>query len=336
MYASMGWGYTIGTRLCVAHFEMLVKRLWFRWGVVLLLLAGAGVALWQVSPLCFAHGEQMSMAESQPYSSPYQPKSLSFAGERVPLELVDVRESLDRELAVAANWHSHIILIIKRANRYFPLIEPILKEEGLPEDFKYLAVAESSLQETAVSPSGAAGLWQFLEATAKDYDLLITEEIDERYHLEKSTRAACRYLKRIKDQVGSWTMAAAAYNAGQNAVSRLMERQWQSSYYDMLFASETARYVFRILALRELIEHPSRYGFAIKPKELYPVIPTHTVQIDTAVTDLAVLANGLGTNYKLLKWLNPWLRTNTLTPEPNQSFSLRILPLKERSVTARP
>lgn len=256
---------------------------------------------------------------------PWLPTQLTFAGERVPLERADVREALDWELCVAANWHSHILIGLKRAGRYFPIIEPILKSEGVPSDFKYLAVAESTLYDLAVSPSRAVGVWQFLEGTARDFGLQVDDEVDERYHLEKATRAACRYLKKSYAEHGSWTLAAAAYNMGHNGVRYQSERQLSGDYYNLILGVETGRYVFRILALKQVMENPQLYGFTLDSKELFPKLNCETIQVDSTITDLARFALDHGANYKTLKWLNPWLRTNRLTVNPGQKYDIRLL-----------
>src|SRR5699024_11152453 len=175
---------------------------------------------------------------------------------------------------------------MKRANKYFPLIEPLLEKYGLPDDFKYLAVAESALTDQS-SPAGASGIWHFMQATGKEYGLEINSYVDERYHLEKSTKVAAEYLKKAKDRFGSWTMAAAAYNAGMAGMARQMDRQKQSDYYDLLLNSETSRYVFRILAIKEIMSHPKKYGFNFESYDLYPPIPTYKVKVDYAVDDWA-------------------------------------------------
>ena len=193
------------------------------------------------------------------------PDNLNFAGEPVPVQNPDIKERMDRELLVNTYWQSNGLLLFKRANKYFPIIEPILKEEGVPEDLKYLAVIESGLTQ-AVSPARATGFWQILKETGKEYGLEVNDNVDERYHIEKSTRAACKYLKASKERFGSWTLAAAAYNAGNYGVSREMERQNVNGYYDLLLGEETGRYVFRILALKEILSNPGKYGFNFQEK----------------------------------------------------------------------
>lgn len=251
------------------------------------------------------------------------PEKMDFAGEPVPLEEPDVYERLDRELLVNTYWQSNAFLLIKRAHKYFPLIEPILAEEGVPDDFKYLAVIESGLTQ-AVSPARATGFWQILEGTGKDYRLEINSNVDERYHIEKSTRVACQYLKKSKERFGSWTLAAAAYNAGNRGVSRQLDRQKVDDYYDLLLGEETGRYVFRILALKEILGDPEKYGFVFKEEHLYQPEPTREVKVDTAVRDFADFAKTFGINYKILKNHNPWLREAHLNNASRKTYFIKI------------
>ncbi|MGQ1946931.1 lytic transglycosylase domain-containing protein [Geofilum sp. OHC36d9] len=252
------------------------------------------------------------------------PSELSFAGEHVPIERTYVSESYDRELLVNTYWQSQTLLLIKRANRYFPIIEPILKEQGVPDDFKYLPLIESGFVERIVSPAGAAGLWQFLSATAKEYGLEVNNEVDERYHIEKSTVAACLFLKKSYERFGSWTMAAASYNAGARGINRQIDKQKVVSYYDLLLSEETSRYVFRILALKSIFSAPEEYGFYLDDEDLYPVIPTYDVVISGAIADFADFATGYGTTYREFKDLNPWLRENYLTNSTGKEYILKM------------
>jgi membrane-bound lytic murein transglycosylase D len=254
------------------------------------------------------------------------PTNIDFAGETTPLNVSDVKERFDRELLINANLHSSTILIIKRANRIFPIMEPILKQYGVPDDFKYLAVIESNLT-NAVSPAGARGIWQFMPATGKEFGMEISETVDERYHLEKATEAACKYLLQAKDKFGNWTSAAAAYNGGSTGVNKQMDSQKVSSYYDLLLNEETSRYVFRILALKEIMKSPEKFGFTISAQELYEKIPTKKVSIDNSIASLADFALEQGINYKILKIHNPWLRETKLD-NPNKKEYLLEIPLK--------
>ncbi|HKK59091.1 MAG TPA: lytic transglycosylase domain-containing protein [Salinivirga sp.] len=251
------------------------------------------------------------------------PAQLIFADEVVPVQFYDVRERLDRELLVNKFWHSSTFQLIKRANRYFPIIERILKEEQVPEDFKYLAVAESGLQ-NVVSPSGAAGFWQFLRGAARDFDLQVNSEVDERYHLEKATRAAAKYLKWNYKKFGTWTMSAAAYNYGRTNTLRQIKRQHCSNYYDLLLPEETERYVFRLIALKLILSNPAEYGFTLNNNDLYAPIKTKTVTVTGKVKDLATFAKNHGISYRMLKEFNPWLRENYLRNPRNKTYKIKI------------
>jgi membrane-bound lytic murein transglycosylase D len=254
------------------------------------------------------------------------PDQLFFAGQQVPLHKVDVKERLDRELLVNSYWHSNTFLLLKRANKYFPVIEPILKKYGIPDEFKYICVIESSLT-NAVSPAGARGFWQIMPETAKELGLEVTTTVDERYHIEKSTEAACKYFLKSKESLGSWVLAAASYNIGLHAMSKRLKMQQVTDYYDLLLPEETARYILRIIAVREILENPKKYGFIISDKELYHAVPTSVVQVDTSITDLADFAVKNGINYKALKIHNPWLRETYLENKQNKQYAIEI-PLK--------
>ena len=251
------------------------------------------------------------------------PEVLEFAGEPVPIDNPDIRERFDRELLVNVYWQSNGLLLFKRANRYFPQIEPLLKKYGLPDDFKYLAVAESALEYKS-SPAGASGIWHFMKATGLEYGLEINSYVDERYDLEKATRVAAEYLKKSKDRFGSWTMAAASYNAGVAGMNRQIGRQNQTDYYDLLLNDETSRYVFRILALKEIMTNPEKYGFNFRQKDLYPNIPTYKVKVDYPVEDWAEWVEPYGINYKILKIHNPWLRDTYLKNASKKEYYIQI------------
>ena len=255
------------------------------------------------------------------------PNKLDFCGEAVPLERLDVREGLDRELLVNTYWHSQTFLFFKRANRFFPIIEPILKNNNIPEDFKYLALIESGFA-NVVSPAGASGFWQFIKTTGEKYGLIINDEVDQRYHLEKSTLAACKYISNSYDIFKSWTLAAAAYNMGDGGLGNHIKNQKVYSYYDLFLNAETARYVYRILAIKIIFENPPKYGFYFEKEDLYPAVRIQTVTVDTAITDLAQFALDLGINYKILKEYNPWLRKSSLQNKAKNSFQIAI-PYKE-------
>lgn len=243
------------------------------------------------------------------------PETLDFCGEPVPIIDQDVYERMDRELLVNTYWQSNSLLYHKRASKWFPIIEPILKENGVPDDFKYLALVESGLM-NVVSPAGAAGFWQILKKTAQEYGLEVNDDVDERYHVEKATKAACNYLKESHARYGSWTLAAASYNMGISGVGRQLKRQKANDYYDLLLNDETSRYVFRILAAKEIHEHPTKYGFHYRLKDLYMPQETYAVKVDTTVNDLVAFADLYKVNYKILKVFNPWLRQTNL---PNKS-----------------
>ena len=254
------------------------------------------------------------------------PEKLEFAGEPVPLHNPDIRERMDRELLVNAYWQSNGLLLFKRAHKYFPQVEPLLKQYGIPDDFKYLMVAESALDFKS-SPVGASGLWHFMKATGTEYGLEINDYVDERYDLQKSTYVAAQYLKRAKERFGSWTMAAAAYNAGVAGMNRQIGRQGQTDYYDLLLNDETSRYVFRIIALKEIMTHPQKYGFHFREKDLYPQIPTYKVKVDYSVDDWAEWVKQYDINYKILKIHNPWLR-DTYLKNPKGKEYFREIPEK--------
>lgn len=251
------------------------------------------------------------------------PENINFAGELVPVENPDIRERMDRELLVNTYWQSNGLLLFKRANKYFPIIEPILKEEGVPDDFKYLAVIESSLTQ-AVSPARATGFWQILKTTGREYGLEVNNNVDERYHIEKSTKVACKYLKKAKERFGSWTLAAAAYNAGPAGINKQLKRQKATSYYDLLLGQETGRYVFRIAAVKEILSNPKKYGFNFNKKDLYEYIPTFNVLVDEPIADFNEFAAKYNINYKILKLHNPWLREAHLNNGTRREYLIKI------------
>ncbi|MDO6760061.1 lytic transglycosylase domain-containing protein [Tamlana sp. 2_MG-2023] len=251
------------------------------------------------------------------------PDDLNLAGEPLPLKNPDIYERMDRELLVNTYWQSNGLLMFKRAHKYFPVIEPILKKYGVPDDFKYLAVIESGLV-NVVSPAGARGVWQIMPATAREYGLEVNDNVDERYNLEKSTEAACQYLLESKKLLGTWTLAAAAYNAGNTGISRRLNEQMVTDYYDLLLGEETGRYVFRIVALKEILSNPLKYGFNFREKDLYTEVPTFKVEVDTVVTDFARFAKDFDINYKILKIHNPWLREPKLNNASRKLYHIEI------------
>lgn len=251
------------------------------------------------------------------------PQQLSFADEKVPIDNFLVREYLDRELISNTYFHSSTIMLFKRANRWFPVIEPILAQHNIPDDFKYLALIESGL-ENVVSPAGATGFWQFLTHTAREYGLEVNSGIDERYNLEKSTHAACRYLQNAFEKYNNWTLAAAAYNAGNNRISSAIGKQQVDSYYDLFLNIETARYLFRILAIKTIFENPEKYGFYLDEKDLFPPIPVRKVVVTQTIPDLMAFAREHNISYKVLKYFNPWLRQEYLPNSSGRTYYVSI------------
>lgn len=290
-------------------------------GIALLAICGISIYAVQDAPTD-ENFEKKFVNDYNVYALPL-PEKMDFAGEQVPLHDPDIRERMDRELLVNTYWQSNGLLLFKRANRYFPQIEPLLKKYGLPDDFKYLAVAESGLEYTS-SPVGASGIWHFMKATGLEYGLEINEYVDERYNLEKATMVAANYLKAAKNRFGSWTMAAASYNAGMGGMNKQIGRQQQTDYYDLLLNAETSRYVFRILALKEIMENPQKYGFNFREKDLYTNIPTYKVKVTTPIADFAEWVKPYGINYKILKRHNPWLRETYLKNSSGKEYFIEI------------
>jgi hypothetical protein len=251
------------------------------------------------------------------------PDNVTFAGERMPLENFDTRESLEREILTGAYRHSSTILIIKRAKRYLPVIEKILKKNNIPDDLKYLAAAESEFS-NMVSPVGATGFWQIMPETGREEGMEINNEVDERYDIEKSTRFACEYFQKSFERYGNWTLAAASYNGGRAAIDEQIQIQNQNNYYDLLLSEETARYIFRAVAYMLIITDPGSYGFTIEKEELYPELKFFEVKVDSAITSFSKFAEMYGTNYKLLKYLNPWLRKPYLTSKSQKEYFIKI------------
>jgi len=254
------------------------------------------------------------------------PEDLNFAGEVVPQSDPEIMERVDREFLVNTYWQSNALLLMKRAHKYFPIIEPILAKNGIPDDFKYLAVAESGL-DNVVSRAGATGFWQIMKPTGKQYGLEINANVDERYHLEKSTEVACRYLNKYKKKYGNWTLTAAAYNAGTGSIDKYLGIQQVKDYYDLLLGQETGRYVFRIMAIKEILSHPAKYGFEIDKEDMYDAVPTFKVDLDEPVLSFADFAQQYEINYKILKRHNPWLREAHLNNQSRKKYTIEI-PLK--------
>ena len=255
--------------------------------------------------------------------APAIPSQMSLAGEEVPMNDFGVREALDKEFIVNTYRHSGTILYLKKASRWFPVIEPILSEEGVPEDFKYLCVIESGLSQV-VSPSGAAGFWQFMKKTAPEYDLEVSTTVDERYNVEKATKAACDYLKESYEMFGSWSLAAASYNMGRSGVTKRLEEQGVSNYWDLHLNSETARYVYRILAVKEVMENPEKFGFRLRPADMYNPYSYSTILVNKTIEDLSAFALEHGSNYHELKTLNPWLRKKRLLVGEGKEYKIYL------------
>jgi len=252
-----------------------------------------------------------------------KPVGLNFAGEKIPIYSPEIWERIDKELLKNTYWQSNTMLFFKKANKYFPIIEPILKKNNIPNDFKYLALIESGL-DNVVSPAGAAGFWQILKGTAREYGLEVNSAIDERYNLEKSTEVACEYLQDAYDKFGSWTMAAASYNMGKNGARRSIAKQGTNNYYNLHLNSETERYVFRIIAVKEIMQNPKKYGFMFRKKDLYAMPVYKTIEIDSTISNLNDFAKLHEINYKLLKQFNPWLRTSSLPDRSRRKYILKI------------
>ncbi|MBZ0247277.1 MAG: lytic transglycosylase domain-containing protein [Cyclobacteriaceae bacterium] len=251
------------------------------------------------------------------------PKELSFAGEQVPLDRSDLREQIDKELQINIYFHSNTIFLMKRANEWLPQFEPILKRNGIPDDFKYLPLIESGLL-NVISPANAVGFWQIVRSAGKENGLEITREVDQRYDPIKAAEAACSYFNKAYEKFGNWTLVAASYNRGMSGLGRAIEKQKVDSYYDLFLNEETARYVFRILAIKEIIENPVRYGFKINPQHLYQQDSLRFVEVKETIPDLVEFALEQGSNYKLLKRHNPWLRDDRLTVRRNETYTIAL------------
>ncbi len=251
--------------------------------------------------------------------NPPIPDSLSFAGEQIPLNTFYVYEDFEREVLVNTYWQSSTLLMLKRAHRWFPIIEPILKENNIPDDFKYLAVIESSLS-NVTSSAGAKGFWQFMKATGLNYGLEISEDVDERNNVVESTKAACKYLKDSYKIFGKWTLSAASYNMGAGGLNSQVRKQAGEDFFDLSLNPETARYLYRILAIKTIFESPERYGFRLREKDLYPTLKFRTVEVDSSIISLSDFAKKNNVSYKMLKSLNPWLVSSKLKVGPGKKY----------------
>ena len=294
---------------------------YLRWmaPIFVILLAGFVMRLGPITSAFRTYGEQ----PSQKVYALEIPDSLTFAGEKIALTSPDLKERLDKELLVNTYWQSNMLLMIKRANKYFPEIERILVAQGIPKDFKYLAVIESGL-ENVRSPAGAKGFWQLMKNTGKEMGLEINTNVDERYHLELSTVVASKYLKKAISKLGSWTLAAASYNRGMSGIQRILNTQQADDYFDLLLGTETSRYVFRILAVKLIMENPAKFGYVYKGKDLYQAIPVRKYGLDTAINNLAEFSKEKDINYKILKIHNPWLLENHLNNKSRKRYEISI------------
>ncbi len=294
-------------------------------GLAMLLIGGSSLF---VSKAC-AQSPSMEQADTMsPAYSPEVPRQVNFAGQKIDLTRYDRRERMDRELTTFTYMHSTTLLMLKRANRYFPIVEPILRAHGIPDDFKYLMVIESNLNTLARSPAGAAGLWQFMEATGRQFGLEVNKNVDERYHIEKATRAACKYLKDGYDKFGDWITVAASYNAGFTRISSSLSNQEANTAMDLWLNDETTRYMYRMMAIKLVFTNPQNYGFRLKRENLYPVIPYEKVKVTTGITDLVKFAKQKGITYAQLKDMNPWLRGTSLENKSGREYTIYI-PTKE-------
>jgi len=294
--------------------------------IKILLISFIVMAIWQ---LMMYHSSTLLDLHLKEFSENYRiysielPDELEFAGEAVPLKNEDVAERLDREMLVNVYWQSNTLLAIKRASRWFPVIEPLLKENGIPDDFKYIALIESNFQ-NVTSPSGAQGFWQFLEETGKKYGLEINEDVDERYHVIKATEAAIKYFKEAYNYFNNWTLTAASYNMGIGGINNQIKKQKVNSFYDLYLNIETSRYIFRILAAKEIYQNPQKYGFNLLEKHLYKPYKTYEIETDTTISDLVDFALQHKITYRQLKLLNPWLRTSELTNKERKIYKISL------------
>lgn len=277
-----------------------------------------------VSAYCIGSDNREEQTEDDRYTCVDVPRYTVFCGDTIDLTRYDRHERIDRELLAFSFMHSTSIQTIKRANRYFPVIVPILKEKGIPEDFKYLMAIESACNPLARSGAGAAGLWQFMPTTGKEYGLEVNSHVDERYNVEKATYAACKYLKDAYNKFGDWVSVAASYNAGQGRISQQQEKQYTDETLDLYLVEETARYIYRIFAVKMLFENPTDFGFYLRSSDLYPQIHYRTVKVSETITDLARFAKSQGTTYALLKNLNPWLRSTSLPCKNGKEYEIKL------------
>ena len=296
-----------------------IKLIYFISPIALFVLGGFAFKLQSESPYARSHNPN---SEYKVYALKI-PDTVHFAGEKIPLTSPDLRERMDRELLVNTYWQSNTLLLIKRANKFFPKIEQILKNEEIPDDFKYLTLIESGLQ-NVTSPSGAKGFWQIMRNTGIEMGLEINSNVDERYNLSLSTKTACKYIKKAKNKFGTWTLAAASYNRGISGIQKNLNFQEVDNYFDLRLGSETSRYIFRILAIKEIIENPVKYGFIFDKVDLYTEIPVRNISVDTPIVSLSKFAKQFNINYKILKIHNSWLRQNHLNNRSGKKYNIEI------------
>lgn len=289
----------------------------------MLLFAGLFAGIILTTQLAF-RGQDKKQDAKHTWFVPALPSQISFAGEKVPLEKWDVKERFDRQVLFNYYQPANVLFMLKMANRHFPIIEARLKANGVPDDFKYLCVAESNLVAEAISKSGAVSFWQFLDMTAPGYNLEVSKEVDQRYDLVKSTDAACKYLKSAYNKFGTWTAAAASYNCGQGGYNSRAAFQKKSNYYDLMLPEETNRYLFRILAFKYLMENAEKFGFVMEDDEAYQPIKTRKLTISNSIADLAKFAIDNGTDYKTMQLLNPWLRGRSLTVKAGKTYEIQL------------
>ncbi|NOU45604.1 MAG: lytic transglycosylase domain-containing protein [Bacteroidales bacterium] len=301
----------------------MLQKKWFVPAVIFTIGLALGFLLSHLSASSQQRTEVTSITVEDFIEVPGYPDDLSFAGEKIPLDIFYTRESLERELIVNTYWHSSTLMLLKRTNRWFPVIEPILKKNGVPDDFKYLCLIESNLLQ-AKSPAGAIGFWQILEVTAKELGLEVTEDVDQRYDVELSTEAACNYFLKAYLKYGNWSLVAASYNAGQKKISDLLAAQRVSSYHDLLMPEETERYLFRILSMKLIVEDPKKYGFKLDEEDYYAPLAAAEVSVSGSVSSWTDFANQHGITYKLLKYFNPWLRTEKLKNQNGKTYKIKI------------
>lgn len=308
---------------------MLKNHAYILYGLILICLVLVGVIWQKITPKEPEIAPPVLGAVGLPTLPPDSvrifeiPSILEFAGEKVPLEIQDVYERLEREIYVNAYWQSNMVLLMKRSGKYLEEISKILKANGVPDDFKYLAIAESALMNVS-SPAGARGFWQFMEPTAKEFGLEVSKDVDERYNWQKSTVAATKYLNQSHQKFGSWTAVAASYNMGQTGFNRRQNEQLQENYYDLLLNDETSRYMFRVLAFKVIFENPKKYGFGLRPEDYYKEPALKEVTVDQDIKSLAQWAKDQGSSYKELKIYNPWLRDKNLNVRRGKTYTIQL------------